>query len=328
MQPIPFTQEQLQTINDAITPQVEQKLQEKNKGYIKFSVDKKNGDKRWIHAPHFLVKSAQKVVLSNMPSASVRQNGHEVITGFIPGMSILDNARPHVRKEVILSIDLKNFFPSIPPNRIATALKLTGGFYNNVPTTVTGIEQTNSLFARVLNLVTTSKGRLPQGAPTSPMLANWACVGGDEALVEFCDEHRLTYTRYADDLTFSSYSSIDQDVVDELITLINGYSGNYGVKKVGVFGPGVCVAPKKVKFMRRHKQQRVTGIVVNEKLSIPRARRKQLRAFMHDCEVNGVQEALSRFNRSIHHIFGEFSFLHLAHEKQAETYIEQFKELL
>lgn len=294
---IPFTNEQrLSARRAAAHTKVTEVLQRNFKGYVKFSVEKKNGKKRWIHAPHYFVKSAQQTVLRNMPSPEVMQYDYNVITGFMPGTSILDNARPHVKKRVVLSIDLKNFFPSFLPKEV----KRTVGQ------------------SEILHLLTTSKGRLPQGAPTSPMVANWACVEGDKALVRFCTEHRIAYTRYADDLTFSSHFDIEQDVFEELLGMING----------GIFGKNVKAAPNKIKFMRRHTQQRVTGIVVNEKLSIPRARRKQLRAFMHDCEVNGAKEALGRFNRNIHHIFGEFSFLHLAHEEQAQKYIEQFKELL
>ena len=293
------TKQQSKILQAAKHKKVQDRLKQPYKGYVRFSVEKKSGGRRWIHAPHYIVKSAQKTVLAHLPSPSVKQYGHEVITGFIPGMSILDNARPHVGKQVVLSVDLKNFFPSFTRREVNSLFP--GGKYANVR-----------------ELVTSSSGKLPQGAATSPMLANWLCKHSDEFLAEFCTKHKIAYTRYADDLTFSSLRDIDQDVVDSLFNEIN----------LTLFGNKVRIAPNKVKFMRRHKQQRVTGIVVNEKLSIPRARRKQLRAFMHDCEVNGVQEALSRFNRSIHHIFGEFSFLHLAHQQQAEKYIEQFKELL
>ena len=294
---IPFSDKQLYAAKKAAShTKIKDVLQRPRKGYVKFSVEKKNGKRRWIHAPHYFIKSAQQTVLRNMPSPEVMQYDYNVINGFMPGLSIIDNARPHVNKRVVLSIDLHNFFPSFTPQEIKRA----------VP------------WDDIRELVTTAKGRLPQGAPTSPMIANWLCVEGDEILVKFCKEHRLAYTRYADDLTFSSHVDIEQDVFDELLRLLSS----------GIFGKNVKPASNKIKFMRRHKQQRVTGIVVNEKLSIPRARRKQLRAFMHDCEVNGVKEALGRFNRNPHHIFGEFSFLHLAHEEQALEYIQQFKELI
>ena len=310
---IPVTTKQRHTILKTATyAKVQDRLSKPNKGYIKFSVEKKNGKKRWIHAPHYIVKSAQQTVLKNLPSPSVKQYGHEVITGFIPGLSILDNARPHVGKRVVLSVDLKNFFPSFLPTDIDRLLRNTLADLN-VPGTLP-YDAVDSL----VSLVTTGKKRLPQGAPTSPMLANWLCVDGDRQLVDFCTEHKLAYTRYADDLTFSSFRDIDQDVVDDLFSLINS----------GIFGSKVKIAPNKIKFMRRHKQQRVTGIVVNEKMSIPRARRKQLRAFMHDCEINGVKAAMSRYNNTPQTIFGEFSFLHLAHQDKATTYIEKFKELL
>lgn len=277
--------------------EIKDKLKEKNKGYIKFPVEKKNGTKRWIHAPHFLVKNGQKKLLAAMESPSVELFGYEVINGFIPGRSILDNARPHVGQTVVLSIDLKDFFPSIAPEQIKTAL---GHFHQLAP------------------LVTTSKGRLPQGAPTSPMIANWCAVEGDLALVAWCEQNKINYTRYADDLTFSTIrDEITPAQMDELLAIINSS-----------FGPQVKYAHNKVKFVRKHKQQRVTGIVVNEKLSIPKARRRQLRAFMHDAEINGLDAALGRFNRNKNHIFGEMSFLHLVHKEQAERYIESLQELL
>lgn len=300
---IPYTKEQIQLIQKAAGfDKVRKRLNRRFKGYVKFPVEKKDGKKRWIHAPHYIVKSAQTTVLKHTPSPSVQQYNHEVITGFVPGRSILDNARPHVGKRVVLSIDLKNFFPSFKFKEIK-------GLF---------CSRREKSFDDVLKLVTTCRGNLPQGAPTSPMLANWLCVEGDAELVDYCTKHRLAYTRYADDLTFSSYTDIDQDVVDNLIHMINS----------SLFGLNVKIAPNKIKFMRCHKQQRVTGIVVNQRLSIPRARRKQLRAFMHDAEVNGVEAALGRFGRTKNHIFGEFSFLHLAHKERAEKYIQQFQELL
>lgn len=315
---IPITDAQrVKIFKAAGDPEVIAKLKEPGKGYIAFPMEKKSGGLRWIHKPHFLVKNAQKVLLENLPNPSVMQRGHEVVTGFVPGRSILDNARPHVGKTVVLSIDLRNFFPSFSKNQLYEAIKwvdrnaLYSWSYYGGP-----IQNEIEVF----NLITTKKGKLPQGAPTSPMIANWCCIEGDKVLADMCAEESIDYTRYADDLTFSTMrSEISEEFVQKIITAINDH---------GIFGRSVKVANNKIKFMRKHKQQRVTGIVVNEKLSIPRARRKRLRAFMHDCEKNGVEAALGRENRSIHHIFGEFSFLNLAHKETAEIYIQQFKELL
>lgn len=285
-------------LSSNIPEDVMRKLEQKDKSYIKFPMTKKNGGKRWIHAPHFLVKNAQRAILETIPNPSVMHFGYEVINGFVPGRSIIDNARPHVGKSVVLSIDLKNFFPSFTPTQIKHTTSKYGDSFQK--------------------LITTAKDKLPQGAPTSPMIANWAAIEGDQAVVEFCKVNGLNYTRYADDLTFSTSADyIDEFVVQDLLGIINNE-----------FGPRLKAHPRKIKFMRKHKQQRVTGIVVNEKLSIPRARRRKLRAFMHDADKNGIKAALARENNSIHTIFGEFSFIHLAHKELAEKYIQQFKELL
>ena len=314
---IPFSEEQCANIMQVVrNEKVVNKLKCKDKGYIKFPTRKKNGSLRWIHAPHYIVKNAQKDVLLNIPTPSVYHFGHEVINGFVPGRSILDNARPHVGKTVVLSIDLKNFFPSFVRAQIVTSLAKVHDYILDYNSKHSPTNRADS--SGVFNLITTPKGRLPQGASTSPMVSNWCAVPGDEAVSEFCKNHGLDYTRYADDLTFSTMADyIDEFVVQDLIEIINES-----------FGPAIRIAPRKVKFMRKHRQQRVTGIVVNEKLSIPRARRRKLRAFMHDAEKNGLTAALSREGRSVQNLFGEFSFLNLAHKTEAEAYIQQFKELL
>lgn len=297
-----------------ITPAVLDKLSQKNKGYIRFSVPKTDGTKRWIHAPHFIVKEAQRKLLDAMPSPRVELFGYNVINGCIPGTNLLDNARPHVNKPVILTIDLKDFFGSITAqdvSRVLTIREVYSSIENVYP------EFKNNLM-HAIDLVTNRSWRLPQGAPTSPMIANWAVIQGDMALAKYCSEHLIDYTRYVDDLTFSvSRSEITDEEVSDILHIIKT-----------TFGKKIKPNPRKIKFMRRNKQQRVTGIVVNEKLSIPRARRKQLRAFMHDAQVNGVKEALGRFSKTPSNIFGEFSYLHLAHEDLAEQYIKQFKDLL
>lgn len=309
---IPFTPEQKQKIIDAAScKDVTAKLEESGRGYIKFPLTKKNGTKRWIHAPHYIVKNAQKTILENIPSPSVKLFGYEVITGFVPGRSILDNAQPHVGKPVVLSIDLKNFFPSIHRIAITKALSLID------PMSYRPWKEIGTDLSKVFNLLTTAKGALPQGAPTSPMLANWCVVEGDLALVEYCEEKKIDYTRYADDLTFSTVrSSITDEEFNDILNIINTK-----------FGINVKAAGNKIKFMRSHKQQRVTGIVVNRKMSIPRARRRKLRAFMHDASLNGMAAALARESRSSHEIMGEMSFLHLAHPDQAKSYIAALKEL-
>jgi RNA-directed DNA polymerase len=298
-----LSKEQIENIDKAASdPLVIEVLKRKNKGYVKFPVEKKNGKNRWIHSPHFLVKSAQDIVLQNLPTPSVKHYGYEVINGFCPGRGIVGNATPHLKKPVILSIDIKNYFPSFKPVEIDTLLKESG---------LTGRRR------RVLDLLTTARVALPQGAPTSPMIANWLSVGGDIKIAEYCKKHTLDFTRYADDLTFSSAKSyIDQEVVQTLINMINT-----------VYGKGIRVAPRKIKFMRSNKQQRVTGIVVNERINIPRARRRKLRAFMHHAMTESLSAALAVESRSINEVFGEISFLHLTKPELARVYIKQLQGL-
>lgn len=300
-----LSSEQIRKLYEQICdPQVQAKIKEDRKGYVKFPIEKKNGTKRWIHAPHFLVKNVQEAILREIPTPSVTHFGYEVINGFCPGRNIVDNAKPHLKKKVVLSIDLKNFFPSFTPNEV----------YKFILKMCNGPKSMADAFQEIL---TTPGKCLPQGAPTSPMIANWLAVEGDKAVSKFCQEHRLDFTRYADDLTFSTVGQyIDEDVVQELVRLINT-----------CYGQRIKVAPKKVKFMRSNKQQRVTGIVTNDKLSIPRARRRRLRAIMHHAKAEGLKAALAVDGLSVFQLYGEISYLSLTHRGLAEQYIKTIKTL-
>ena len=162
-----------------------------------------------------------------------------------------------------------------------------------------------SLLANLLTL----KGELPQGAPTSPHLANLVMWDVDTMLQEYSQKNRLTYTRYADDLTFSGANiprSIQNDIRDIL------------------FPFGYNLAYKKSKILGQHKRQMVTGLVVNEKLNLPRPMRKKLRAIIHDIKTNGMEHALGRSDLNFDQLLGHISLQHMWSPQRAQ---EQLMEL-
>jgi RNA-directed DNA polymerase len=194
----------------------------------------------------------------------------ECVHGFIPKSyknprNIISNALPHVNKDSILSLDIENYFPSIRAKRIFELFH-SWGFSQEISTALT--------------LICTYKGSLPTGAPSSPILSNLCSIQLDLDLMKLSELHQLSYTRYADDLTFSSHSFITDSTIIELMNCIksNGFSIN----------------KRKVRCLGQNRKQKITGIVVNKKISVDRQTKKKLRAIMYDIKINGLDHATKR----------------------------------
>jgi RNA-directed DNA polymerase len=179
--------------------------------------------------------------------------------------SIVTNAKPHIGKKNILVIDLKDFFTTIRAKRVKNLFSSWG---------------INDEIASTLALLCTYKGTLPMGAPTSPILSNLCSYELDLKLMQFCELNHVTYSRYADDLTFSSNENISDELIQSIIQLIreNGFEINY----------------KKLRRIGSNRKQKITGIIVNEKLSVERKLKKRLRAIEHDIKLNGMAKAAER----------------------------------
>jgi RNA-directed DNA polymerase len=181
--------------------------------------------------------------------------------------NIVENARMHVGKKHIWNIDLKDFFPSISAQRI-TALFTSPCF------------KYDEQIANALTLLTTCEGRLPTGAPTSPVLSNFVCRELDNHLCNYCNNNTLQFTRYADDLTFSSNTMITQETIQQIITIINEN--------------GFEINRKKLRLQSSYRRQTVTGLTVNEKVNVNRKLLKKIRAMQHDLNTNGLDIAARR----------------------------------
>lgn len=289
-------------IKNMITPELLNIIRGSAPKYRRFPLPKKRGGVRWISEPVPLLKAFQRVVLEYMNVPSLTHNGHEVINGFVPGRSILDNARPHVGQKVVLSMDIKDFFGNIRPGHMPFSFCKEKG-----------------LHFLIVDACFTRRQALPQGSPVSPMLANWAGLMVDRDITEMLDRRvkgnrfvkssgwpAVNYTRYADDLTFSS-DDFDQMFIPSV--------------------KGACrykFADDKIHFMRSHKRQMVTGIIVNEKMSIPKERRKILRAVKHRIETKGI-DSVENFNYC--ELMGELSYLHLTDKTKARDMIDMLLAL-
>ncbi|MEO0350411.1 MAG: reverse transcriptase domain-containing protein [Cyanobacteria bacterium P01_A01_bin.15] len=252
--------------------------QPRSKLYLKFEIPKKSGGKRIILSPRASLKSLQRK-LNHLFSKvySPKPSTH----GFTNEKNIVTNASQHLRQKYILNIDIRNFFPSINFGRVRGLLMSSP--YN-----------CNQEVATVLAQICCHENQLPQGAPTSPILSNMICAKLDSDLQRLAKRNQCIYTRYADDITFStSRIRFPSRLIwfshenEELILgreLRNTIEDN-----------GFVINESKVRLQPIYKRQEVTGIIVNEKLNVNRKYIRQVRAVLHAWEKYGIENAEKDF---------------------------------
>ena len=224
--------------------------------YKVFEISKKDGGTRHIEAPDPVTKKRQEDYLQYLHKS---YPASPYTHGFTPNRSIITNALPHRNKQWVYSIDIKDFFPSITLEKAKTVIKakLKWGlcFYD----------------------FQDGKGkRLPQGAPTSPYIANLYLKNFDYKTAKKLVDIDIVYTRYADDITFSGndYNSMEK-ALSFIIKLLNRY--------------GLEINYKKVKKMPSWQRQYVCGLVVNKKVALTREMKKKIRAEKHQGKVVFLQ---------------------------------------
>ena len=242
-------------------------------GYTHHQITKKSGGKRNIYEPSPELKKIQKRLNYYLQGYYLLIKPKEV-HGFVINPSyletqsnIVENAKPHINKKVILNIDLQDFFPSITSRMVKKLFDSSFFDFDNQ-------------IATALTLLTTFEGKLPIGAPTSPVISNFVCAQLDQDLREFSALNLLTYTRYADDLTFSGNNAITKGMISEINSIIqkNHFKMN----------------EKKLRIRTNNRQQIVTGLTVNEKVNVDRKLLKKVRAMIFDLEKNGVSIAAQK----------------------------------
>ncbi|MCG2615433.1 RNA-directed DNA polymerase [Terrimonas sp. NA20] len=284
--------------------------------YRKFYLAKKSGGKRLISAPMPKLKGVQYWILQNILQ---RVNVHPSVHGFIANHSILTNAQPHIGKEVVLNIDVKDFFPSIHFKRVKGMLQQLG--YAEKIATILALLCTEAVTEEVAidgKTYFVQKGNrvLPQGAPTSPAITTILCYKLDKRLQGLADRHQCNYTRYADDVTFSTSR-----------TELNMQQMVWRIKKI-LADEGFTVHPDKISIMRKGAQQQVTGIVVNQKLSVNREKRRKLRALLHNLETKPGFVPVWGQNSSAAAILGYAHFVKMVDAEKGEKFKDKVRSLI
>jgi RNA-directed DNA polymerase len=246
--------------------------------YVNFSVPKKSGGTRLLSAPHRILATAQQWILENILSKlPVESPAH----GFTAGKSILTNAQPHVRKAVVVNMDLEGFFPNITFPRVRSVFHRLG--YSPAVATILALLCTEcprkqvAYDGKIYHVAIGPRG-LPQGACTSPAISNQVARRLDKRLSGIATKLGLTYTRYADDLTFSGNDEL-KGKVGYLMARVRHIAQE----------DGFAINEKKSRVLRRNTAQKVTGLVVNDKPGVSRKTVRQIRAILHHARREGLE---------------------------------------
>nr|WP_249136514.1 reverse transcriptase family protein [Bradyrhizobium tropiciagri] len=244
--------------------------------YQRFTIPKKSGGERLISAPMPRLKRAQYWVLDNI-LAHVPL--HEAAHGFAPQRSILSNARNHVGRDVVINLDLKDFFPTLTYARVKGLFEALG--YAEAVAIPLALLCTEPMVDEMTldgerYFIADGPRLLPQGAPTSPAITNLICRKLDRRLIGLARTLGFVYSRYADDLTFSGSG----EAMKKIGTLLKAVHGI-------VEAEGFMVHPDKTRVMRRSTRQEVTGLTVNEAVAVPRDLLRRCRAVLQQVERHG-----------------------------------------
>lgn len=244
--------------------------------YKRFSIPKKTGGERIISAPMPRLKAAQTWVLENLLQ---RLPVHDAAHGFVTGRSIVTNASAHIGREMVINLDLKDFFPTVTQAR-AKGLFKSFGYSEHIATILSLLctePETEALeLDGQLWHVAMSQRFLPQGSPASPAITNILCRRFDARMFGMARQLGFTYTRYADDVTFSA----NGDAVAKYKTLL------WRAKAI-IHEEGFTIHPEKLRIMRYGSRQEVTGLIVNKQLGIPREDLRRFRAVLCQVEQDG-----------------------------------------
>lgn len=270
--------------------------------YYNFKISKKTGGKRNISMPDKELLIVQKKIKEKILDNLII---HDNAYGFSKNKSIIDNAKRHLNKEMILNIDLKDFFPSIHRGRVFFIFKNICNYDDNT--------------SYCLTKLTTYKNAIPQGAPTSPVISNIVAFMLDIRLSKLSDKFNINYTRYADDITFSGNK---ESINKSLLRIVGSIVSECGFN----------INEKKTRFASYAGRQEVTGLIVNNKeISIPSSYIKKIRQELYYVKKYGIMEHRDRvgFKNKYYrdHMLGKIMFVNQIDSKKGKRLLSEFNTI-
>ena len=246
--------------------------------YDHFFIGKGMGKTRLISAPDPRLKMLQRKLL---PLLDQLYRVRSPVHAFVPARSVKTNAEAHGKRRFVVNLDLKDFFPSITENRVRGLLRSI---------------DVDPRVAEIVAHLCCANSQLPQGAPTSPTLSNMICYRLDTDLLQIAKAARAIYTRYADDITFSSYQP-PAPLFDGALPPVGRFSPD--LLSDGVIAAftanGFIVHEAKAHYADRNSRRIVTGVKINAGLNVDRRYVRSIRAKLHSIEKLGLDDAQTKY---------------------------------
>ncbi len=251
------------------------------KRYKDFTIPKKSGKPRTISTP----RGSLKMILTYLNVIfQTMYEPTDAAMGFVPGRSIADNAAVHIGRNYVFNTDLEDFFPSVHQARVWTMLQQKPFSLNKeLASVIAGLccmQDPKGTLDKKGKVI----GVLPQGSPCSPILTNMVCRNLDRKLLGLAKRFNLSYTRYADDITFSS----DYNVFNEGSEFMKEFSKIVAEQEFRI-------NDKKTRLQKSGQRQEVTGLIVNKKVNIPKEYYRDLRSLLYIWKRYGQEQAYAKF---------------------------------
>ncbi len=287
--------------------------------YYRFDIPKKSGGTRHIAAPKTQLKTAQRQILEQiLQNVEISGQAH----GFIKSRSVLTSAKTHnTSPGLLINIDLENFFPTITFERVRGLYQSFGysGYISSLLAMVcTYCERMPLEIKGEIKYIKTSDRILPQGSPASPMITNIICRSMDKRINGLCKKYGITYTRYADDMSFSYTGDTSNFAIGRFLNSINTI----------IEAEGFHMKKEKTHILRKNNRQYITGIVINnEEIGVPKKWVKILKASIHNAQkLKDSGGCVS--NHTIQEISGKIAWLKSVNAKRYQKIIRQGTQLL
>ena len=286
--------------------------------YYHYTIPKRSGGERSIAAPKSVLKHAQRMILSQILEKIVIS---EAAHGFIKGRSVISGAAVHTAEpELLITMDLEDFFPSVTFARVRGLFKSFGysGYISSLLAMLcTYCERMPIEVKGQTRYVKTSDRILPQGSPASPMITNLLCRRLDQRITEVAAPYGCTYSRYADDMSFCFERKSDANSIKKFV---------FAVQCV-VYDEGFRINKKKTRYLGKNSRQSVTGIVINSaRLGVPKAWVKKLRAAVYNAARQKTNGSLP--DDTVSEISGMISWLNAVNRDRYQKIITEAKAVV
>lgn len=284
--------------------------------YVDFEVPKAKGGTRVISAPRAPLRKIQRQIHAQILA---RVAPHEAAHGFVAERSTVTNAAVHVGAVLLIKTDIQDFFPTIHYARVRGLFRLLG-YADEVAASLAALCTRRPVVERDGERSVVWPGLLPQGAPTSPAIANLTCRRLDARLSGLANRIGARYTRYADDLSFS-FHDLEQATSIELGKVF------WWIDQI-LQQEGFREHPGKRQVLWPNRRQLVTGIVVNEKLSLPRDARRRFRAILHNCKAHGLASQARGRDDFADYLRGWAAYAQMVDPQRGRAWVEEVERLL